>query len=79
MMPQEAGISASSVQRIWHAYGLQPHRVRQFKLSNDPKFVDKLHDVVGLYVDPPEHAIVLYRSTKRAKSRHSTAPSRACH
>ena len=59
MMAERAGISASSVQRIWRAHGLQPHRVRQFKLSNDPYFVDKLHDVVGLYVDPPEHAIVL--------------------
>ena len=59
MMAKAAGISASSVQRIWRAHGLQPHRVRQFKLSNDPNFVDKLHDVVGLYVDPPEHAIVL--------------------
>jgi DDE superfamily endonuclease len=59
MMAKEAGISASSVQRIWRAHGLQPHRVRQFKLSNDPNFVEKLHDVVGLYVNPPEHAIVL--------------------
>ena len=49
----------SSVQRIWRAHGLQPHRMRQFKLSNDPRFVDKLRDVVGLYVDPPAHAIVL--------------------
>jgi len=47
------------VQRIWRAHGLQPHRVRQFKLLNDPKFADKLQDVVGLYVDPPAHAIVL--------------------
>jgi transposase len=47
------------VQRIWRAHGLAPHRVRQFKLSNDPQFVDKLCDVVGLYVDPPAHAIVL--------------------
>ena len=47
------------MQRIWRAHGLQPHRVRQFKLSNDPKFVDKLRDVVGLYVDPPAHAVVL--------------------
>ena len=54
-----AGISASAVRRIWKAHGLQPHRWRQFKLSNDPKFVDKLRDVVGLYVDPPAHAIVL--------------------
>ena len=59
MMAKAAGVSVSSVHRIWRAHGLQPHRVRQFKLSNDPKFVDKLRDVVGLYVDPPAHAIVL--------------------
>lgn len=59
MMAGEVGISVSSVQRIWRAHGLQPHRVRQFKLSNDPDFVEKLRDVVGLYVDPPAHAIVL--------------------
>src|SRR5665213_3317929 len=59
MMAGEVGISISSVQRIWRAHGLQPHRVRQFKLSNDPLFVEKLRDVVGLYVDPPAHAIVL--------------------
>src|SRR5471032_2863426 len=59
MMAKVVGISASSVQRIWRAHGLQPHRVQQFKLSNDPKFIDKLRDVVGLYVDPPAHAIVL--------------------
>ena len=59
MMAKAAGISASAVQRIWRAHGLQPHRWRQFKLSNDPQFVDKLRDVVGLYVDPPAHAIVL--------------------
>ncbi len=59
MMAEAIGISVSSVQRIWRAHGLQPHRVRQFKLSNDPDFVAKLRDVVGLYVDPPAHAIVL--------------------
>src|ERR1700690_3843977 len=59
LMTKAAGLSVSSVQRIWRAHGLQPHRVRQFKLSNDPRFVDKLRDVVGLYVDPPAHAIVL--------------------
>src|SRR5436190_12052890 len=53
------GISASSVQRIWRTHGLQPHRVHQFKLSNDPNLIEKLRDVVGLYVDPPAHAIVL--------------------
>ena len=58
-MAEAAGVSASSVQRIWRGHGLQPHRVRQFKLSNDPAFVDKLRDIVGLYVDPPAHAVVL--------------------
>ena len=58
-MADQAGISVSSVQRIWRAHGLQPHRLRQFKLSNDPEFVSKLRDIVGLYVDPPAHAIVL--------------------
>ncbi len=59
MMAEAVGISVSSVHRIWRAHGLRPHRVRQFKLSNDPEFVTKLRDVVGLYVDPPAHAIVL--------------------
>jgi transposase len=59
MMAKVAGVSVSSVQRIWRAHGLAPHRVRHFKLSNEPKFIDKLRDVVGLYVDPPAHAIVL--------------------
>jgi hypothetical protein len=59
MMAKAAGVSVSSVQRIWRAHGLEPHRVRQFKLSKDPSFVEKLRDVVGLYVDPPAHAIVL--------------------
>jgi transposase len=59
LMAEACGISASAVHRIWRAHGLQPHKVKQFKLSNDPKFVEKLRDVVGLYVDPPAHAIVL--------------------
>jgi hypothetical protein len=58
-MAEAAGISVSSVQRIWRGHGLQPHRVRQFKLSTAPQFVAKLHDIVGLYVHPPAHAIVL--------------------
>ena len=58
-MAKAVGISVSSVQRIWKAHGLQPHRMRRFKLSNDPDFVPKLRDVVGLYVDPPAHAVVL--------------------
>ena len=58
-MAKVSGISVSSVQRIWRKHGLQPHRTRQFKLSNDPQFAAKLHDIVGLYVDPPAHAVVL--------------------
>jgi transposase len=58
-MAAAIGISVSSVQRIWRAHGLQPHRVRQFKLSKDPQFAAKLRDIVGLYVNPPDHAIVL--------------------
>ena len=59
MMAEVSGISVSAVQRIWRAHGLRPHKVEQFKLSNDPEFVDKLRDVIGLYVNPPVHAIVL--------------------
>jgi transposase len=58
-MAEAAGVSVSSVQRIWRSHGLQPHRIRQFKLSKDPAFVDKLRDVVGLYLDPPAHTVVL--------------------
>jgi len=58
-MAQQIGISVSSVQRIWRSHGLQPHRTRQFKLSRDPQFAAKLHDIVGLYVNPPAHAVVL--------------------
>ena len=61
LMARAVGLSVSSVQRsIWRAHGLQPHRMRQFKLSNDPRFVDKLRDVVGLYASILlAHAIVL--------------------
>jgi transposase len=58
-MAKAQGISVSSVQRIWRRHGLQPHRTRLFKLSNDPQFAAKLSDIVGLYVDPPAHAVVL--------------------
>ena len=58
-MAKATGLSVSSVQRIWRAHGLEPHRVRQFKLSNDKTFADKLRKIVGLYVDPPAHAVVL--------------------
>jgi transposase len=59
VMAKAAGVSLRSVQRIWKAHRLAPHRVRTFKLSRDPEFVPKLRDVVGLYMHPPAHAIVL--------------------
>jgi transposase len=58
-MAAELGVSASTVMRHWHAHGLKPHIVRGFKVSRDPKFVQKLEDIVGLYMSPPEHALVL--------------------
>ena len=58
-MAEQVGVSNGTVQRIWSARGLKPHRVETFKLSNDPQFEDKLVDVVGLYLNPPEQAIVL--------------------
>ena len=59
MLARVAGVSLRSVQRILEAHQLAPHRIRTFKLSKDPKFADKLKDIVGLYVDPPAHAVVL--------------------
>jgi transposase len=58
-MAKNCGISKASVQRVWHANGLKPHLLKTFKLSNDPQFIEKLEDVVGLYMNPPDHALVL--------------------
>jgi len=58
-MAKASGVSASSVHRIWQAFSLQPHRVETFKLSTDPQFVERVRDIVGLYLDPPERALVL--------------------
>jgi transposase len=76
-MARASGVSVSSVQRIWRAFGLQPHRSETFKLSTDPLFLEKVHDVVGLYVAPPAHAIVLCVDEK-SQSRRSIATSRCC-
>ena len=57
-MAKQVGVSKATVNRIWNAYQLKPHRVKGFKVSNDPQFEEKLRDVVGLYIDPPEKAIV---------------------
>ena len=58
-MAAAAGISEASVRRIWHAHGLKPHLVQTFKVSNDPQFTAKLEAIVGLYLNPPQHALVL--------------------
>lgn len=58
-MARAMGLSASTIRRIWKQHGLKPHLVRTFKLSNDSRFVEKLEDIIGLYLNPPEHALVL--------------------
>ena len=63
-MAKRAGVSSSTVQRVWSARGLKPHRVETFKLSHDPRFEEKLVDVVGLYLNPPEQAVVLCMDEK---------------
>ena len=63
-MVAELGVSAASVSRHWRTNGLKPHLVHRFKVSRDPLFVEKLEDIVGLYMSPPEHALVLCRDEK---------------
>ena len=63
-MAEAAGLSEKSVRRIWHKHGLKPHLFRTFKVSNDPAFAEKLEAIVGLYLNPPEHAIVLCADEK---------------
>jgi hypothetical protein len=58
-MAQASGLSQTAVVRIWHAFGLQPHRAETFKLSADPLFIEKVRDIVGLYLNPPDQALVL--------------------
>ena len=62
--PKPLGISEKSVRRIWHKHGLKPHLSRTFKVSNDPQFAEKLEAIIGLYLNPPEHAIVLCADEK---------------
>ena len=64
--PQRTGLSKSTIGRIWKAFELKPHRADGFKLSNDPLFVEKVYDVVGLYLNPPESAVVLSRGREIA-------------
>jgi transposase len=63
-MAQAAGLSEKSVRRIWRRHGLKPHLARTFKVSNDPQFAEKLEAIIGLYLNPPEHAIVLCADEK---------------
>ncbi len=63
-LAEELGVSATMVHRVWKANGLKPHLTRTFKISNDPRFVEKLVDIVGLYLNPPEHALVLCADEK---------------
>jgi transposase len=58
-MAKEVGMTPDAVMRIWHAFGLQPHRQETWKLSKDPQFIEKVHDICGLYLNPPERAVVL--------------------
>ena len=59
LMAAETGLTQNAIVRIWHAFGLQPHRVENFKFSKDPQFVEKVRDIVGLYLNPPDRAVVL--------------------
>lgn len=58
-MATEVGLSQTTISKIWRAFGLKPHQIEEFKLSPDPQFIDKVHDVVGLYLNPPDAAVAL--------------------
>jgi transposase len=74
-MARRVDLSPHTIMRIWHAFGLQPHRVETFKLSKDPQFIDKVRDIVGLYLDPPAHALVLCVDEKtQVQALDHTAP-----
>ena len=75
-MAQASGMSQSAVSRIWRAFGLKPHKQETFKLSTDPQFIEKVRDIVGLYLNPPEKALVLCVDERRPRSRPWTGPSR---
>jgi transposase len=59
MLAAKTGLSQSTISRVWRAFGLKPHRTENFQLSSDPLLIDKVRDIVGLYLDPPHHALVL--------------------
>ena len=76
-MAAAAGVSKSTVQQVWSARGLKPHRVETFKLSDDPKFEEKLVDVVGLYLNPPRRRSCC-APMRSPPCRRSTAPRHRC-
>ena len=79
-MATQTGFSHTTIRRIWNAFGLQPHRSETFKLSSDPLFVDKVRDIVGLYVDPPAHAVVLSVDEKsQIPGPHRAVPAGTAH
>jgi putative transposase len=76
-MAAHTGVSKSTVQRWFQLFGVQPHRQNHFRLSNDPFFVEKIRAIVGLYLNPPDHAVVC-ASTRRPRCRPCNAASRCC-
>src|SRR4249920_2835139 len=74
MLAEEIGVGHTTVQRVWKEHGLKPHLTRPFKLSNDPKFAEKVVDIVGLYLNPPDKAVVLRVDESSARS-HATGPA----
>lgn len=76
-MARATDLRYTSVQRIWKAHELKPHLVKTFKLSNDKRFAEKVQDIVGLYLDPPDKALV-FSIDEKAKSRRLTVRSPAC-
>ena len=75
-MAKEVGVTADAVMRIWRAFGLQPHRQQTWKLSKDPQFIEKVHDICGLYLNPPERAVVLAVDEKsQIQALDRTAPT----
>ena len=75
-MAREVGITPDAVMRIWHAFGLQPHRQETWKLSSDPQFIEKVHDICALYLNPPERAVVLAVDEKsQIQALDRTAPT----
>ena len=77
MLAEEIGVGHTTVQRVWKEHGLKPHLTRPFKLSNDPKFADKVVDIVGLYLNPPDKAVVLWVDEK-SQIKRSIVRNRAC-